>query len=415
MSKALKAMQEARSLLLINHRFFGTLLMYLKLVEVDDPAFVDTMATDGINIYYHPPFVFELSEHEIVGVLAHEMFHCIYKHHLRLGNRDPRRWNIAADYVINLELVNMGFKLPKCALLDAQYANMSVEEVYNLLPNTTQEQNQSKSQGGSGAGNNKPNGNKSGQGKSQDENSGDGQNKSNDPGRMGGVISPASPSDKNTLEKETARWDVLTRQAVSIASKEAGKVPGFLERVVKELNKPKVPWPVVLRPYVENSTKKTDTWSKPNRKFIGSGIYLPGKVSDAVEHGVIVLDTSGSITDELLTSYLSEMTAFLDDGLFDKLTVICADAEVRNVQTFEAGDILDVKPKGGGGTNFRPTFEYIEKLDDVSLVIYFTDMLTLDFGKQPDCPVVWTVYGTETAFDRRTKSVPFGDAIHVGT
>src|SRR5690606_16425701 len=122
----------------------------------------------------------------------------------------------------------------------------------------------------------------------------------------------------------------------------------------KDLERPRVPWEQILRRFIDESLVKTYSWMRPNKRFLHTGLVLPGYVSDSVSHIVSVMDTSGSITDKLVEQYAAEKRALLDEGLADKLTVIYADTKVQNVQTFERGDVVQLDPKGGGGTNFRP-------------------------------------------------------------
>src|SRR5471032_1787988 len=119
----------ARTQLLLNQPFFGTLCLRLKLVTGELP----TMATDGRRIVYDPAFVEELTAAELEAVLAHEVLHCALGHHCRRGARDPRLWNEAADLAINPILIANGFSLPAGALIDPAFENLSAEEIYARL------------------------------------------------------------------------------------------------------------------------------------------------------------------------------------------------------------------------------------------------------------------------------------------
>ena len=97
MSKALSSavrIQKARTALLLDHPFFGTLLFRLGARERRSIA---TMATDGVSLFYNPTFVETLTSAQISGVLAHEVMHPALQHHTRRGDREPRRWNMACD------------------------------------------------------------------------------------------------------------------------------------------------------------------------------------------------------------------------------------------------------------------------------------------------------------------------------
>ena len=121
---------KARSRLILDNPFFGTLCLRQKPVEWDQP----TGAVDGKHLYFNVKWFEKLTEMERVGFLAHEVMHLVLMHHTRRQERNPHRWNVAADYAINNHLVAEGFILPKGGLLDDQYLDMSTEAIYNMLP-----------------------------------------------------------------------------------------------------------------------------------------------------------------------------------------------------------------------------------------------------------------------------------------
>ncbi|HTF64932.1 MAG TPA: hypothetical protein VK638_19820 [Edaphobacter sp.] len=133
MNKPLSSMvriQKARTTLLLDHPFFGTLLFRL---GAQARSSIATMATDGVSLCFNPQFVETLSAAEIAGTLAHEVMHPALQHHTRRSGRNPRRWNMACDYAINPMLVDAGLTLPKDVLLDNRFRGMSAERIYNLL------------------------------------------------------------------------------------------------------------------------------------------------------------------------------------------------------------------------------------------------------------------------------------------
>ena len=113
--------RKARTVLLLDHPFFGALIFRLRLVPAPG---IQTMATDGASLFYNPAFVDSLTPSQLVGCLAHEVMHPGLQHHTRRGDRDPRKWNEAADYAINPMLLDAGLDLPEGVLLDDQYRGM---------------------------------------------------------------------------------------------------------------------------------------------------------------------------------------------------------------------------------------------------------------------------------------------------
>ncbi len=169
---------KARTRLVLSQPFFGSLALRMGLIE--NPA-IETMATNGRDVYFNPSFVDGLSMDELVGVLAHEVMHPACNHHTLRGGRDAERWNIAADYAINPVLIDNGFTLPEGALLDPACSGLSAEAIYNRLP-------PAQSGGGSGQDGTEPN---------------------PDPGRCGGVMDAPGDGGKASaaeLASAEAEW-----------------------------------------------------------------------------------------------------------------------------------------------------------------------------------------------------------------
>ncbi len=402
--KALNAMTRARTCLVVSQPFFGCLALQLQLVEVLDPNVVNTMAVDGKNLFYHPPFVLKLKEPEVIGVVAHETMHCAYKHMLRRGHRDHMFYNIAGDFIINSDLKKAGFQLPgqpitlaskpgtSGYLYDPQYDGMSTEEVYERLIQ---------------------------QAKKVTIMIGDGNKK--DFGGCGAVLDASSGGGKDGKESQSgadvatleAEWDANVRMAVAVAKgSNAGKIPGHLECLVNAMNKPIINWKEQMRDFVSNSCSKDYSWSRPNRRSVACGVILPGFISDGMHQLVMVMDVSGSIDDSMRQTYASEGQGMLDDGVCDVMTLVYTDTEVKKVDEFLRGDIIKVKTPCGGGTDFKAVMDWIpENCPDAAAIVFLTDMETCSFGADPGIPVLW---GATMHHSRlQTLNVPFGRVIEV--
>ena len=134
-----EALSKAKILLMTkpNSVFFTTLCFSLKhRFDTETP----TAHTNGKEIVFNPAFFMGLDAEEKVFLLLHETMHCAYLHMARLGDFDHRKWNIACDHVINLQLIERGYKMPSMGFADSKYAGKSAEEVYKLLPNNPKEE-----------------------------------------------------------------------------------------------------------------------------------------------------------------------------------------------------------------------------------------------------------------------------------
>lgn len=378
----------ARTALLWAHPFFGTLAVQLQTVDATDDPEIDTMATDGRHLFFHAPFVDKLTKQELMFVLAHEVLHNAFEHHVRRQSRDPLLWNVAADYVINGELTECKVgTMPKDGLLNPAFTGLSAEEVYRLLE-----------QEGGGKG--------KGQGK------GGGGSKL-DPGGCGRVIDACPQFDQAAIAEARAEMQTKVRQAAALARGiQAGSMPAGIKRLIDQLTKPVIDWRALLRRFIDESTVRDTSWARPNRRFLPAGLILPGSISDGVSHMVIAVDTSASIDNEILNAFASEIDAAMNEGMIDKITIVYADAQVARHDVFERGDELEIKPAGGGGTAFADTFRWVaEHAKDARLLCYFTDLYVSDFGLEPDMPVLWAVHGDSRMFPDLAAKTPFGEAI----
>lgn len=376
---------KARAFLLLDHPFFATLLLHMTPMRVDGkPGYesIKTMATDGQRLFYDANFVMSLDLQELVGVLAHEAMHPAMAHHLRRSEREPRKWNVAADYAINPIILDSGLKLPKDALVDAKYKGMMAEEIYNLLP-------VSKSGG-----------------------KGDNQ----DPGGCGGVMDATGKNGKALTKAEAdemvAEAKANLAQAAAMA-KARGKLPAGVEALVDEMLNPQVQWTDVLRMFVARLIKTDTTWSTPSRRFAHQGIIIPGPLKEGTGEIVIGVDTSGSIYCDptALSQFLGEINSILEDVKPERIHLVYCDAAVAGVATFEQGDTIgpaSFKPKGGGGTCFEPVFDWARENATPMAIVYLTDLMG-SFPKGCDVPTIWVCANNEGG------TAPFGDVIHVKT
>ncbi len=367
---------KARAGLVLHSPFWGHLALKMELVE---DRTIETACTNGITLRYNPEFIGSLPLEEVKGVVAHEAAHPMCGHHTRRGSRDSKQWNYACDLAINPLLEESGFVLPAGALRGSQFKDMYAEQIYNLLPPPDPD--------GGGQGDN-----------------------DNDPGGCGGVEdapgkdgSKATPSEMAQAEQD---WKVAVAQAAAQA-KGCGPLPGGVQRLVDELLNPKISWIDMLPKFIDEAARNDYNWSSPNRRYMQQGLYLPCLKSNELRSVVLMMDTSGSIGREQISQFGAELSGILEE--FDTTcVVIYADSEVAGVEEFTRNDLpLDLHPAGGGGTDFKPAFQYVEDHGiNPSCAIYLTDGDC--FGGWPDdpgYPVLWV--GT------KKFEPPFGDFVEL--
>lgn len=215
-----------------------------------------------------------------------------------------------------------------------------------------------------------------------------------DPGRMGGVID--APADAGTIEEQAAEMESRVRQAISVArAANAGELPGFLARLVDELNASRVSWRDALAEFIDDSAERVTCWNRPNKRFQGSGFILPGSTADSVGDVGVVVDTSGSVDDRTLAAFQSEVQGVLDSGRVERIHVVYCDSKVQGRAEYERGDLIALDCPGGGGTRFDVGLAALP--ETVAAAVYLTDLDSRHWGAPPEFPVLWAVIGPKRA------------------
>jgi predicted metal-dependent peptidase len=424
----------------LDHPFFGSLLMRLIVEETES---IPTMSTDGEYLWINPKFADSLPDDQLRAVLVHETMHPALGHNWRVKGMGQQIANEAADIIVNgmIEQYNKDngnpFPLPAGCVRDASLENQSLEEVYRVLlgrkhpggqpgdkpedngKDKSEDKSEDKSDsGGSDSGD-------SGSDSDSDSDSGDsdgsdsGKPDSDGSGKPGPKTTKTnsttptgdfqSREDKPGDEPGTREqdWASSVVQA-AITAQQMGKGSAFAKRFVAESIKPTdTPWQELLRAYLQEIAQNDYDWQRPDRRFIGSGLYLPSMHSDdAAGEVVFAVDTSGSINDKLLREFIAEGQEIMETLRPKRMHVVYCDAAINRVDVYEHGDPLVANPCGGGGTDFRPVFNYVrEHVQDCKVVVYLTDLMGCFPYTDPGVPTVWVKYGAWTG------RAPFGTVV----
>lgn len=315
--------QKARTALLLDHPFFGSLLFRLGGVASNS---IPTMATDGVSLFYNPTFVDTLNAAELAGVLAHEVMHPALQHHTRRGDRDRKRWNMACDYAINPLLLDAGLALPKDVLIEHRFRGMSAERIYNLIDEQQDEDSSSEEvENADGAA---PSGEG---GKQPDKKSADGgPTAPATPGGFGQVLDAPEPeaNDGDTVAEQAREWKIAVEQAENVA-KLAGKLPVGVTRSLEQSEAAGVDWRELLRRAWSEAIPSDYSWMPPNRRHVWAGLYLPGVRSEGAGEIAIAVDCSGSINARQLGLFEAEIRSILEGQHPRRVHVLYFDTEVH--------------------------------------------------------------------------------------
>lgn len=360
LSDAMRRVLVARQNIARRNPFFASILFNARLVESDTQQ---TIWTDGINVYFNPEYVAN-NDPFIEGDLLECVMHAALQHLGRRKHREMKKWNEACDLSVR-PLVHQYFKQhPALMAHDGLFPNKAAEEIYELL--------EAQEQKGGGKGKEK----------------GPPQPPGNQPG---GMVDPSADQSEEA-EEAAKNWARSVANATDKAKK-AGNMPAQIQRMVEELLPvEKLDWRDIIRDMSRDAkSKRSRTWSRPNRRRLGGGEYMPGYGNDNIFNLVICFDVSGSVSDEMLKSMKTEVAGVMDQDLINQATLIAVDTEPKSIQvvTNSAG-VVDWKPRGGGGTDFRSAMQLIKEEYGNSIgLVFLTDLETSSFGEEPPFPVVW--------------------------
>lgn len=459
-------------LMMLHPLYYGRVICSTELVVVRDPR-VQLACTDYRRIFISGDAYSALPENKRLAVLAHEALHIVLRHAFRIGSRDKNRFEKAADAEVHF-ILSEHFPDPYGITCPREWAELTAEQIYELLPprenkkkaksehcspgsdstmppnnsngkpsdqqnvesqsteNPSEGGNKPEQQSGGKESKNNPTGDNSLENGDQSEggnrpNNGDSQSDGDnqrdmDDNEQNSRDDELPDNDRNQEEESSEfnpQFDAETEMHCIALSEEAlmgmlnngyGTQPGNLERLLKKIGSPRIPWQVLLRQFLRHCRSESYSWSHPNRRFISKGLYLPGRYGILGFNGIVALDTSSS-TIKVLPQFVADLVGlFKAFGKFS-LTIMECDVTIQQVWKVSNNkpmpDILEHKFKGFGGTDFRPVFDYIHNHHlTPNVLIFFTDGEGTCIETKPSYPVLWMLTKKGTA------PVPWGQAIN---
>ncbi len=413
----LEQLAQDRHRLLMRWPFVGSLLMRLELVPVRDDRLA-TASTDGDSIFVDIDFFSKLNSEERLFVLAHEVWHTALLHFARRKDRDILRFNVAADLEIHFTLMSEKMKEPFVLPHDPKWLGLSAEEIYERLPENLADMDKLPKKAKTSASFGKANG-------SFDKHIYSDNNKSQSGASGGNSQKPSEGSGELVLDDDytpsvtadsVERSRARTIGAAHQMAKMQGHLPLGIEALLKQLEKPSLPWQEMLKQFVTTCYGGKRRWLPPARRHVWQDIYLPSMRDEKLK-AVVALDTSGSTQGDLGLFFAELMSLMKSFGQFE-LDVIQCDAKVQHVEHFNETTPVpsnkEWKTYGCGGTDFRPVFEYVKTnmKERPDLLLFFTDGGGTAPEKQPGYPVMWVLtqngsnpsgWGRETHFKRKEE------------
>lgn len=323
---------------------------------------IPTACTDGRTIWFNPESFMDLTEPQRVSRCAHETWHIALDHLVRCGERDQKKFNYAADIVINNMLIDAGFMPIPTWVIRREFNGLSTEQVYDQLPDDEE-------------------------------------------------YPEVDDLMLNQAEDKTEYkqfLDSVISQAVmaaQMAGDDPGKLPGDVQLYIKNLTKPKLPWNRIVQRYVRALVKKDYSYRKPNRRYFPD-LIAPTAYSETIENAAVLIDVSGSVHDYQFKQFASEIHSLLKSVKPEKISVVHFDYIIREVDVVRSTkDLMKVQFTGRGGTRISPAIDWINE-NKPTFAVIFTDGYFNNYTDKPKIPIIWVI------IDNPGYEARYGKVIH---
>lgn len=347
------------------------------------------------------PLLFGLyTTNEQIAILKHEMLHIINLHIVRQKDRDHKKWNYGTDISINQLIPN----IPEDGLQAEKFGfekNLNAEQYYDMIPTKYDSEDGSgcpnPSQGQSGG---SCSGEGEGEGEGQSENKEDGSDVIDDEQKLKDMIFNALNQAQHGMIGDHSKWQEsegteeaakeITRQMTETATnKSRGMSPSECSDAIAMLKmKEQINWKKELRKIVGNRKAFSKLTIKKNDRRFPDRKDLRGKTKDHVADVLVILDVSGSMSDEEILYGLNEVR-----GIAEKsgagIKIIQVDMQPKLVENFDP-KAKSFTRRGFGGTYLYPALK-----------------MAMDEKIRFDVVVMITDGGIESTWDDKIPRVPF--------
>lgn len=395
----MKKINEIKTSFLNSFPLFGNKLLSTQFVIDNENN--PTAKTNGKIIKFNSDYLNKLNYEQTKTLIAHELLHIVELHHLRMRNRDAEIWNSACDYVINLDLLSLGFTPLNNWLIDSKYKGMNAEDVYLILKKESKEKqnsvnNQSKQSGGEFE---EPT-NSDGEPLTKEELAEEINKGLNELSTSINAVNKAIEG----IEKSNELTESFKKEKI----KEYGRGRHSAINAINDIKESYKNWKEILKRFLNIASN--DDYSFMNmdiETYSITGAYTPNLESEKIGNVILALDVSDSqskITKEICIESLS----IIHNLSITSIPVYYVSSFVhdRNV-VYSHNDIMEYN---GGGTCFNSFFKtFNEKEFDCKVLVFITDGY-VDYSnwETPNCDVLWVMTTSNRDFE---ENVPFGECV----
>lgn len=390
-SLAGEVMRLAHDGILINMRFLDVALSKLKTVCREQTG---AHLFDGSTLYYDPAHLllqYQTAPHYAARLYLHTLLHCIFYHGRTMDKMNRVYWDLATDIAVEHTIVDMGLHLTelpsddllqnRLALLRKQAGGLTAEKLYRHF--RIEEPSEKAVQ---------------------------------EWYRLCHYDEHIYWDRREELELSQAEWRRISERIkadLKSFSRDRNNAES-IEQNLKEATRERYDYTDFLRKFMVMGETVQVNDDEFDYIYYTYGLQTYGnlplvepleyKDSNKIRDFVIALDTSASCRGEIVQAFLQKTYNILQNGenFFTKINVhiLQCDSEVRQDTKITGREDFDDflahgKLTGFGSTDFRPVFDYVEKLrekqefDNLKGLLYFTDGYGIYPERMPDYDVAF--------------------------
>lgn len=352
---------------------------------------IDTFGTDGACLYYSMERllqVYPVNPGFLDRLYLHSILHCIYSHLWLCGSRKRPLWDLACDIMVEYTIDHLDKKCTRRALsftrrdlyqrLEDQKLGISAAVIYQFL-----------------------------QGKSSEDLQTLQAEFYTDTHKFWPKIEQMGMAPQR-MQK---RWEQISRQTQMQMEQRGTDQAGGQKLLEQEMEagRSRRSYREFLRKFAVLREEMHLDPEEFDLNYYSYGLRLYGNMPlvepvetreiQKIQDFVVVVDTSYSTSGDLVRAFLQETFDILMESEYffvgSRIHIIQCDDQVQSDQVVTNGKELEQLIQrftiaGGGGTDFRPAFTYINQLiqdgalDHLKGVLYFTDGKGIYPGKRPE-------------------------------
>jgi predicted metal-dependent peptidase len=325
---------------------------------------VDTMGIFASGrLVINPDFLRALSSPDLLFVLSHELYHLVLRTHERAVGTDPRAFNAAHDYIINDMLREElqreavpagGLDWPGARLLSAEKILGEMERNPYLCPAGAWDRLLEDGEPGAGLADDVLDG-----------------------AREREWFPDTSPAEQQAraqqVQEQAARSASLKALIGPLSGRGRGDEAGGQEDTVEALRgwyRP--PWELALQRWLESAAPSDRSYARPSRRGADrTDVVLPGRKREGWSLH-IVLDTSGSMADEVPRA-LGAIADFCEAIGVEQVHLIQCDTAVGSDEVLAPAEVARWRVTGYGGSDLTPAMQRLAEDPEVRAALVLTD------------------------------------------